>query len=312
MPSFFGVLFVSLCWGLGGPLSFSAVQTLSPAAATFGRCVFAFLGLSPFFILDGPRLFRRLSPRGLMLLTLSGFLLGVHFYFFIAGVAYASLATTVMIVAVEPVLILAIGVLGFKEKLTPHGVLGILFCISGVMIISALPNWLSGSSNRGWGDLCAVLAVVTYAIYYAINRGLRSEEARMNLPGGVLRGGFAMASWIYLFASLSSGSLIFITTDGQKGLSGPLDAKVWGALIAMGLIPTLLGHSLSQILSRRVHPIWISLMSPGETLMSLLIGWVFLNQSLRPVDQLGGLLIGAGVIIALLGEIRKKDSSRPK
>jgi drug/metabolite transporter (DMT)-like permease len=312
LPSLLGVLLVSLCWGLGGPLSFAAVQNLSPAGATFGRCAFAFFGLIPFLLLDGPRLLRTLSGKGLALLFASGTLLGVHFYFFIAGVAYASLATAVMIVAVEPVLILVVGVIGFQERLTRPSIFGIFFCVLGVLLISALPRFLSGSdgvapvasSTRGFGDLCAVLAVLTYAIYYALNRALKPEELRLSLPGGPLRRGFALASIIYFFASLSSGALVLLTENGSRGLSFSMEPGVWGALIAMGLIPTLLGHSLSQILSRITHPVWISLMSPGETLMSLLIGRLFLSQVPGLPEAVGGSLIGIGVLITLRGEFK--------
>jgi drug/metabolite transporter (DMT)-like permease len=68
------------------------------------------------------------------------------------------------------------------------------------------------------------------------------------------------------------------------------------------LIPTIGGHTLSQIVSRRAHPIWVSLMSPGETLMSLLIGFLFLGQNLGIHELLGGTLILAGAGCAIAGE----------
>jgi drug/metabolite transporter (DMT)-like permease len=305
---FLGVLFVSLCWGMGGPVCFFVTQTLSAAETTFGRCAFAFLGLSPFFFTNGIKGFMALSTRGKALLASSGTLLGIHFYFFVSGIAHASLATAVTLVAVEPVLILAVGVLGFKERLTRSSKIGVFSCLVGMVLISVLPHLISHSQevthDRTFGDVCAVLAVLTYALYYGLNRSLKPEEDRLpGAPSPLIRG-FGFASVLYLFAAISSGSICYLTQFKTPFTHPAPGHSVWLALIALGFIPTILGHTLNQILSRVANPVWISLMSPGETLISISIGWILLNQTLRPFDALGGMFILAGVLITLRGELK--------
>lgn len=309
----FGTLLVSLCWGFGGPASYLVTRSLSASQATFGRCWFAALGLFPFFLIHGRKIVRTVPIRGLALLIASGTLLGIHFYFFVSGVAHASLATAVTLVAVEPALILSVGVLLFKEKLNRLSLAGIGFCIAGILVISVLPHLVAGgdsneSSSRNFGDLAAVLAVLTYAGYYALNRSFKPFEDRLKIHPSPIRSGFAIASILYLFAALTSGLILLLSPEtapagsplGSPG-SSP-DLRLILAVAASGLIPTIGGHTLSQIVSRRAHPIWVSLMSPGETLMSLLIGFLFLGQNLGIHELLGGTLILAGAGCAIAGE----------
>jgi drug/metabolite transporter (DMT)-like permease len=259
-------------------------------------------------------------------------MLGLHFFFFVSGVAHASLATAVTLVAVEPALVLLVGVVGFKEKLQWVSFFGVLLCLAGIVVISVLPHFLDRGSlasgglvkdGRTYGDLCAVFAVISYGIYYGLNRAFRPHELRLAaLPGpkqSDLRRGFSLASIIYVFAALSAGLLMvgsYIQSSGgarpEGGwgtgglganwlqMSGPLLA----AIIASGLIPTVLGHTLSQIVSRTAHPVWVSLMSPGETLCALMLGYVFLGQGMNGFEGAGGGLILSGVLLTAYGEAR--------
>ena len=301
-----GVLTVSLAWGLGGPASFYVTRSLTSSQATFGRCGIAFLGLLPFLLKGGKKLIHHLSPRGRFLILASGITLGVHFYCFVSGVAYASLSTAVMLVAVEPVLILSVGVIAFKEKLTLQSIIAIGLCVVGISIMSILPHLtdLHGTTPaRGLGDFAAVAAILTYALYYGLNRSFKQEETSLStLIPGPLQRGFTLASLIYFFAAVTTGILMLLFSSLEPIPEHPPSPKTFLGLIALGFIPTILGHTLSQIVSRRAHPIWVSLMSPGETLMSLLIGVLFLNQSLSSFELWGGLLIALGVGIAIYGE----------
>jgi len=301
-----GVLTVSLAWGFGGPASYYVTRNLTSSQATFGRCGIAFLGLLPFLLKDGIKLIPHLSSRARLLIMASGLTLGVHFYCFVSGVAYASLSTAVMLVAVEPVLILSVGVIAFKEKLTLESLIAIGFCVFGISVMSILPHLgsLDGAhSTRGLGDVAAVAAILTYAVYYGLNRSFKNEEATLTaLIPNPLRRGFTLASLIYFFAASITGLLMLILSPHEPMPEQAPTLRTVVGLIALGFIPTILGHTLSQIVSRRAHPIWVSLMSPGETVMSLFIGVLFLNQTLSTYEIWGGLLIALGVGIAIYGE----------
>ncbi len=304
-----GVLTVSLAWGLGGPVSYVVTRSLTATETTFGRCGIAFLGLLPFLFLDGRRFFQALSTRGRILLAASGITLGIHFTFFALGVAHSSLSTAVMLIAVEPALILAVGMIAFREKLTWEGALASLFCILGIGVISILPHWgqteagAGAVTERGAGDLAAVAAVLTYALYYGLNRSFRAEEQKLaSLQPGPLRRGFGLASIIYFFTAATTGLILLVFRPLEPVPATPITTAAIAGVIALGFLPTIVGHTLSQIVSRRAHPLWVSLMSPGETVMSLFIGFLFLNQSVTRFEIAGGILIAIGVGIAIHSE----------
>ena len=307
-----GVLAVSLCWSVGGPLAWFATQTLSPEEATFGRCFFAFLGLSPFLFFDGKKIIKKLNSKGRFLLIASGLTLGLHFFLFVSGVAYASLSTAVTLVAVEPALVLLVGVVGFKERLLLLGGFGILLCIGGIGVISILPHFLTYAAaeaapapHRAYGDMCSVFAVVLYGVYYTLNRAFRSYENSLDQEMSVLRRGFGLASIIYVFAALSSGAVLLALKSETVPFTF-LTGRTFMALVAMGLIPTVLGHTISQIVSRKAHPIWVSLMSPGETLITLLLGYIFFDQRMGVFEVVGGFFILFGVLMSVYSEAKAK------
>lgn len=304
-----GVMAVSLCWGIGAPLTYVILQVLPPAETAFGRCFFAFLGLVPFFLVDAKSIMIQLSNRGRVLLFASGVTLGVHFFLFISGIAYASLSTAVTLVAVEPVLVLLVGVLGFREHVRVQSFFGILLSMVGIVVISVLPHLVSGkltySSSRLYGDICAVVAVATYGAYYAFNRAFRPYERTLHLMSS-LRRSFSLASIIYFFATLSSALLVLGShKSGVSAIAFP-QFRTFVVLVAVGIIPTTLGHTINQIVSRVAHPVWVSLMSPGETLVALLLGYVFLGQTLRSFDVAGGLFILCGVLLVVWGEAKTR------
>lgn len=301
--TFLGVVAVSLSWGLGAPFAWLASQSLSPGEITWARCGLACLTLSPFLFLDGQTIMRALSLRGRALLFSSGIVLGIHFYLFISGLVYASLATVVTLVAVEPAIIFLVGVLGFKEKVRPTSILGLLLCLIGIFIISTLPHLLAkklGIETRSiYGDICAVFAVLTYGLYYALNRAfpLTKLTHKLSVSAHPLRLGFSLGAVIYFFATISSGTIALVASwKGSEKLILP-SVHIFFTLVGIAVIPTVLGHTLNQIISRRAHPIWISLMSPGETLFALFFGFVFLNQTISSFELIGGffILVGAGI-----------------
>lgn len=49
-------------------------------------------------------------------------------------------------------------------------------------------------------------------------------------------------------------------------------------------------------------PIWVSLMSPGESIMGLLIAVLILNQVPVAMELVGGAILISGVVIVLIAE----------
>ncbi|RYE91986.1 MAG: EamA family transporter, partial [Myxococcales bacterium] len=93
--------------------------------------------------------------------------------------------------------------------------------------------------------------------------------------------------------ALASGGLAF---------SAPPHSLV--AIVALAIIPTLGGHTLVQWSARHVPAAVVALVSPGETIGSLLIGAALLGQAPTRHEAAGAALVLAGVAATLVAQRR--------
>ncbi len=81
----------------------------------------------------------------------------------------------------------------------------------------------------------------------------------------------------------------------------PLATRGVVAIVALGLIPTVLGHTAVQTASRSLPPAVVALVSPGETIGSLAIGAALLRTVPSAVELGGAAVILVGSALAMLG-----------
>ena len=132
-------------------------------------------------------------------------------------------------------------------------------------------------------------AVVAYGAYVAAARGLR--DTMPPLP---------YAASVYAIAFLA-----LLPFGAMAAAHDPLPPlKTWGFVIALGLIPTFIGHTLVQRAARHVPPALVALVAPGETVGAVAIG-AFAQSTWPTKDEwIGAGLILAGATLAILGRLK--------
>ncbi len=121
------------------------------------RMIFASLLLTPFVAFQ-----KRRQGMGTMRLRgclLSGLFLGLHFAFWIGSLKYTSVASSVVLVATNPIFVGIGGWLFLKERLNLNLILGILFTVLGSGFISLGDTTISREALLG--DGLALLGAVS-------------------------------------------------------------------------------------------------------------------------------------------------------
>lgn len=72
-------------------------------------------------------------------------------------------------------------------------------------------------------------------------------------------------------------------------------------MVALGLVPTVLGHTAVQTASRSLSPAIVALVSPAETLGGIAIGAALMGATPTPRELCGAAIILAGTAAAILG-----------
>jgi len=259
-------------------ISFSAlfVRLASAPAmiiATY-RLLFTFLMLAPFTLLRHRSDLGLLSGRERGLAALSGLFLALHFVTWFASLRYTSIASSVVLVTIQPVFVVIGSWVFFRERISRLAMLGGLLALSGSFIIGASDFQLD--MRAFWGDLLALLAALLVSGYLLVGRRLRSG---VSLPA-------------YTFFTYGSSSLVLLlATLASRTPLYPYPASDWLLFLALALVCTVLGHTVFNWVLRYVQASVVSVSILGEPLGAIVWASLFLREfpTLRQV-------IGAGFI----------------
>jgi drug/metabolite transporter (DMT)-like permease len=276
------VTFAALAIATSAPLAKSA-EGLSAIGIGAGRCGVAALAI--ILVMPGRTTGAILALRTKQKLALLGvgLILAAHFALFLGGLLATSLPAAVALVSLEPLAVVLTGWAAFRIRPTKREWIGISLATAGAIVVA---RGAGEGEHRLYGDLLVVGAVVLYGAYVAAARGLR--DAMPVLP---------YAAAVYGVAALAL--LPFAVMIASRSSAAPPPMKTWLVVGAMGLLPTLVGHTLIQRLSRRVAPAVVALVSPGETVGSIAIGAIVLGAWPTANEWAGTALVLVGATTAV-------------
>ncbi len=282
----------ALSFALASPLA-KACEGLGAFGIGAGRCAIGSLGL---FVLAPRQTVRALAvlrPKQIGALVIAGLLLAGHFALFLAGLAATSLPAAVALVSLEPLAVVLLAWLLFGLRPRAGEAVGLAVAVVGALLIA---RGAGEGDNRLLGDLLVVGAVVLYGAYVAAARGLQNMMPVM-----------PYAASVYGVAALALAPFGWWQAQGQPMPS----ARTFGFVVLMGLVPTLVGHTLVQRLARRLSPSVVALIPAGETVGSIAIAAV--AQAVVPtrIEWLGTAAILAGAILVSRASARPLQAPKP-
>jgi drug/metabolite transporter (DMT)-like permease len=215
-------------------------------------------------------------------LSVSGLLLGLHFLFWIESLKLTSVASSMILMALQPVFVLIGAYYWFRER--PHWIalMGILVALIGAILIAGGDVELSPTAFRG--DFLSILGTLSIAAYMLVG-----QRARQHLPATIY------STIVFAIAGLLLG--LYNIMAGVDLIH--YDAQNWLMFALLAVIPTVFGHAVMNWLLRYLSAAVISVSILGEPIGAIVLAYVFLHQSLFLYQIIGGLLTLSGVGIYL-------------
>ncbi|MEO7329471.1 MAG: DMT family transporter, partial [Minicystis sp.] len=136
------------------------------------------------------------------------------------------------------------------------------------------------------GDLLILGAVALYGLYLTVARALKDALPARSYAALVYAGAALTVSIALLFPPITAT----LAMPPTRGLL---------AILAITLVPTLLGHTLVQTASRTLPPSIVALVSPGETVGAIAIGAALLGAMPTAKEIAGALIILVGSALAI-------------
>ncbi len=198
-----------LVWGLL-PMFWKTLDHVGPFEVLLHRIFWCALWSSVYFVLRGRRpwlvlrcAWRRSSP---LLLVTSAVVVAVNWLSYIYAVTSGHLLQASLGYFICPILIVLLGVLLFKERMTPLQILALLFCIAGVVYATLRADgfpWLS------------VLIGGTFALYGTMKKIIGVDGVTALLSDTVLLTPAVLAAMGYLYVG---GAGEFLTGSTSTNL----------------------------------------------------------------------------------------------
>ncbi|MBN8237096.1 EamA family transporter [Halobacillus kuroshimensis] len=263
----------------------------APASMTaFYRLLLAAGLMAPYVLWKHSGEFKHIHKKDWLLATISGIFLAFHFIFWFQSLKYTSVASSVLLVSLQPVFAFTGAYLFFRERFTVGAILSLFITLIGSIIIGWGDLQLSGTALAG--DILALLGAVTVTGYFLLGQSLRQRLSLLT---------YTLIA--YGMAAVTLGLYNLAVGTAFTGYSG----EQWFIFLALAVIPTFFGHSLFNWTLRWLSAASISMAALLEPIGASLLAYWILKESITWVQWLGGSIVLFGLMMFILSTTKKVE-----
>ena len=221
------------------------------------------------------------------LYVFSGFFLALHFASFYGAVKFTSIANATLLGITAPMFTILYERLFLKRTLKPLMLFGVLFALCGSLIIASSGFVLKDGSL--YGKLLGMLAAFSIAMVYISANKLRINSNTISYTRMLYT---VAAIFLFLISFLIGESIFAINSTDIAWLA------------ALGLVPTILGHSLFYYAIKYTSPTIIASVPLGEPIIASILAWIIFSEKVPTITLAGGILILFGVYFIIANSSR--------
>nr|WP_245613713.1 DMT family transporter [Alkalihalobacterium bogoriense] len=230
----------------------------------------------------------------LNLLFCSGIFLALHFGLWFASLTLTTVASSTIILALQPIIALIGGFFIFKERTTTSAIITMTIAIIGAMMVGWGDFGLSDEAILG--DILSFFSVIAVVGYLMIGQNVVQH----------------MSHWIYSFSVFFFTALIL--TGYNLIAQIPLfsyESREWGLFLLLAIIPTL-AHLIHNWLLRYMNATTISMSILGEPVGATILAVLLLGEKLVYWQLIGGVLVLIGVFLFLTQQQKQRSDLHAK
>ena len=249
----------------------------APVIATY-RLGFAVALMAPLVLGWHREALRRVGTRDLGLCLIAGIFLAFHFVAWFESLALTTVASSTVLVTLQPLFAFVGAWLLFGERLPLPALLGGVLAMAG----SAVIGWgdLRISGDAFTGDALALFAAMMISFYFLVGQTVRQ---RLDL-----------LPYTFLVYGMATAVLLVYDLVQGAALAG-YPAADWIIFLAMAIGPTLLGHSVLNWSVKWVGASVIAVAILFEPVGASALAYAVLNEAPVGTQYAGGTVILVGI-----------------
>jgi drug/metabolite transporter (DMT)-like permease len=277
LPIAIGVIAVSMS------AIFVKLANADAGVIAFYRMLFSVLIMAPIFFWKYTAELKILTKRDWTFSFIAGIFLAFHFILWFESLNYTSVASSTVLVTLQPLFAFAGTYFFFKERLSVKTILSGLIAIGGCILISWGDFRISGSAL--YGDMLALSACGLVTAYLLFGQDVRKR--------------LSLVTYTFVVYGVSTITLFFyIVVKGES--FGPYPANDWLWFLLLAIVPNLLGHTLFNWSLKYVSTNIISIAILFEPIGAAILAFYVFNEYLSATQILGGFIVIAGITLFVM------------
>ena len=280
IPIAIGVISVSMS------AIFVKLANADAGVIAFYRMFFSVLIMAPLFLIKYIREIKLLSYRDWIFSTIAGIFLAFHFILWFESLNYTSVASSTVLVTLQPLFAFVGTYYFFKEKVSFKTIFSGIIAIAGSVLISWGDFRISGTAL--YGDMIALMACALVTAYLLFGQDIRQR--------------LSLVTYTFVVYGVTTITLFFYVL--LKGESfGPYPAIDWFWFLLLAIIPNLFGHTLFNWSLKYISTNVISIAILFEPVGASILAFYFFNEYLMPSQIIGGIVVIVGILLFVIDDM---------
>lgn len=215
----------------------------------------------------------KMNRKDWSIVFLAGLFLGLHFLFWMESLVYTSVASSMVILALQPLFVMVGSYFMFKEQANWLTV----FCLIIAFLGSLLIAWgdIGISKEALFGDGLSLIGTIFVSAYLLAGQKVSGKiDANVYSIIVFFIGGIVML----IYSLLNNYSLI------------EYDSSDWTYFLLLAIIPTIFGQYIFNLLLKSIGATTISVGIIGEPVLAIILAYLLLGETISLFQFLGGML----------------------
>ncbi|SLK20955.1 MULTISPECIES: DMT family transporter [unclassified Paenibacillus] len=219
---------------------------------------------------------------------LAGLFLGLYFLSWMESLVYTSVASSMVILSLQPLFVMIGSYFLFKERVTVVTILCLIAALSGTIIIAC--GDIGVSREALIGDGLSLLGTLLVSAYMLAGQKV-SHKIDANIYSVIV---FFLGGCVMLVYNLLNHTSLM-----------EYNSSDWIYFFLLALIPTIFGQYLINLLLKSLGATTVSVGIIGEPILAIILAYAFLGESISGFQFIGGMM----TILGMGGYFRAKSWS---
>ena len=232
----------------------------------------------------------RIGGKTLLLLVLTGALIGFYWIFLFEAYNYTSVATATMCYYMQPTIVILLSPLFLHERLTRRRLLCAAAAVAGMILVSGITDEAATGARDLTGVLFGLGAAALYAAVVILNKKITLDDAYRRTTIQLISAAVTLLPYLLLTEDFSAIRL---------------DARSIAMVLFVGAVHTGLAYALYFGGMKRLKAQSIAVLGYIDPVFALLLSAAVLHESLSLIALLGAALIIGSALVSELAPERK-------